>query len=214
VNDGVKKDATAWTIEAVTELPVKLTHASKNRGAYGTIYSPVALKLVDGVRAYTGYVTTEEGENVLVLEEFTGVIPANTGAVLWQPEAKDNVVVNLPITDEAGSVSEDNKLVGWVFTKANPDKTNGAYYSLGKKDDLMAFYNYTGANLSGFRARIAKNAQMMATKSLRMRFQETTAIEEIISILQNNEVYDLNGRRVMTPTKGLYIVNGKKVFIK
>ena len=213
VNDGVKKDATAWKIEAVTELPVKLTHASKNRGAYGTIYSPVALKLVDGVRAYTGYVTTEDGENVLVLEEFTGVIPANTGAVLWQPEATDNVVVNLPITDEAGSVSKDNKLVGWVFTQANPDMT-GAYYSLGKKDNLMAFYNYTGANLSGFRARIAKNAQMMATKSLRMRFQEATAIEEIISILQNNEVYDLNGRRVMTPAKGLYIVNGKKVFIK
>lgn len=212
-NDGIKKNATAWTIEAVTELPVKLTHASKNRGAYGTIYSPVALKLVDGVRAYTGYVTTEDGENVLVLEEFTGVIPANTGAVLWQPEATDNVVVNLPITDEAGSISEDNKLVGWVFTQVNPDKT-GAYYSLGKKDNLMAFYNYTGANLSGFRARIAKNAQMMATKSLRMRFQEATAIEEIISTLQNNEVYDLNGRRVMTPAKGLYIVNGKKVLIK
>jgi hypothetical protein len=214
VNDGVKKDATAWEIEAVTELPVKLTHASQNRGAYGTIYSPVALKLVDGVRAYTGYVTTEDGENVLVLEEFTGVIPANTGAVLWKSDATANVVVNFEITDEAGDVSEDNKLVGWVFTKANPDKTNGAYYSLGKKDDLMAFYNYTGANLSGFRARIAKNAQMMATKSLRMRFQEATAIEEIISILQNNEVYDLNGRRVMTPAKGLYIVNGKKVFIK
>ena len=210
---GNKKLAAAWTIEEVTELPVKLTHASKNRGAYGTIYSPVALELVDGVRAYTGYVTTEDGENVLVLEEFTGVVPANTGAVLWQPEAKDNVVVNLPITDEAGSVSEDNKLVGWVFTQVNPDMT-GAYYSLGKKDDLMAFYNYTGANLSGFRARIAKNEQMMATKSLRMRFQEATAIEEIISILQNNEVYDLNGRRVMTPAKGLYIVNGKKVFIK
>lgn len=208
-----KKLAAAWTIEEVTELPVKLTHASKNRGAYGTIYSPVALKLVDGVRAYTGYVTTEDGENVLVLEEFTGVIPANTGAVLWQPEATDNVVVNLPITEESGSVSEDNKLVGWVFTQVNPDK-NGAYYSLGKKDDLMAFYNYTGANLSGFRARIAKNAQMMATKSLRMRFQEVTAIEEIISTLQNNEVYDLNGRRVMTPAKGLYIVNGKKVLIK
>lgn len=214
VNDGVKKDATAWKIEAVTELPVKLTHASKNRGAYGTIYSPVALKLVDGVRAYTGYVTTEDGENVLVLEEFTGVVPANTGAVLWKSDATANVVVNFEITDEASDVSEDNKLVGWVFTKANPDKTNGAYYSLGKKDDLMAFYNYTGANLSGFRARIAKNAQMMATKSLRMRFQEATAIEEIISILQNNEVYDLNGRRVMTPAKGLYIVNGKKVFIK
>jgi hypothetical protein len=27
------------------------------------------------------------------------------------------------------------------------------------------------------------------------------------------EVYDLQGRQVTNPTKGLYIVNGKKVFI-
>ena len=30
----------------------------------------------------------------------------------------------------------------------------------------------------------------------------------------HNEVYDLSGRRVVQPTKGLYIVNGKKVIIK
>ena len=28
------------------------------------------------------------------------------------------------------------------------------------------------------------------------------------------KIYDLNGRRVMTPTKGVYIINGKKVVIK
>ena len=27
----------------------------------------------------------------------------------------------------------------------------------------------------------------------------------------NTEIYDLQGRRVINPTKGLYIVNGKKV---
>lgn len=30
----------------------------------------------------------------------------------------------------------------------------------------------------------------------------------------NSEVYNLNGQRVVNPTKGLYIVNGKKVAIK
>ena len=30
----------------------------------------------------------------------------------------------------------------------------------------------------------------------------------------NSEVYDLQGRKVAHPTKGLYIVNGKKVVIK
>ena len=30
----------------------------------------------------------------------------------------------------------------------------------------------------------------------------------------NSEVYDLQGRKVMNPAKGLYIVNGRKVIIK
>ena len=28
---------------------------------------------------------------------------------------------------------------------------------------------------------------------------------------QDNVIYDIQGRRVMNPTKGLYIVNGKKM---
>jgi hypothetical protein len=31
---------------------------------------------------------------------------------------------------------------------------------------------------------------------------------------QPSAIYDLQGRRVSNPTKGLYIVNGKKVIVK
>jgi hypothetical protein len=46
--------------------------------------------------------------------------------------------------------------------------------------------------------------------------QETTAIESVApkAVAKDNVYYDLQGRRVAQPTKGLYIVNGKKVFIK
>ena len=48
---------------------------------------------------------------------------------------------------------------------------------------------------------------------------EVTGISEatllnINEVIKNNNVYDLSGRRVAKPTKGLYIVNGKKVVIK
>ena len=45
---------------------------------------------------------------------------------------------------------------------------------------------------------------------------ETTGIDATLvnSEKVNSEVYDLQGRRVAQPTKGLYIVNGKKVVIK
>ena len=51
----------------------------------------------------------------------------------------------------------------------------------------------------------------------KMSADVVTAIREIGSGTNRqtkNEVFDLQGRKVMNPTKGLYIVNGKKVLVK
>lgn len=209
------EDADSWTIEKVTELPVKLTTAQNltEGGAYGTIWSPVALEIPEGITAYTGYVTSE---CELVLEAITGgVIPAETGVVLWDPSATETYTAYLTITDaEATGVSNDNKFVGWVMTKANPNTVDGDYYSLTKKNERMAFYRYVGTNLQGFRARIEKSDAPQGANALTIRFNTTTGIEEVLSAFQNGTAYDLSGRRVATPEKGLYIVNGRKVFIK
>ena len=47
-------------------------------------------------------------------------------------------------------------------------------------------------------------------------FGETTGVNEVRGQMEDvrGEYYDLQGRRVVNPTKGLYIVNGKKVVIK
>ena len=47
---------------------------------------------------------------------------------------------------------------------------------------------------------------------------ETTGIESLTPALSNSEgaqaVYDLQGRKVQNPKRGLYIINGKKVVVK
>lgn len=44
---------------------------------------------------------------------------------------------------------------------------------------------------------------------------ESTSIDQIeVGVSKDNLYYDLQGRLITTPTKGLYIVNGKKVIIK
>ena len=57
-----------------------------------------------------------------------------------------------------------------------------------------------------------------AQRSLSIRFDNgtTTDIEEIEneSVCEQNVYYDLQGRKVENPTNGIYIINGKKVFIK
>lgn len=48
-------------------------------------------------------------------------------------------------------------------------------------------------------------------------FGETTGINAVNGsefMVNDSEIYDLQGRRVAQPAKGLYIVNGKKVVIK
>ena len=54
-------------------------------------------------------------------------------------------------------------------------------------------------------------------RSLAITFDDdvTTGVTEIVnSKLSNSKYFDLQGRRVVAPQKGLYIVNGKKVVIK
>ena len=36
---------------------------------------------------------------------------------------------------------------------------------------------------------------------------------DIVTLRKNNKVYDLQGREVTAPGKGIYIVNGKKVVL-
>ena len=45
-------------------------------------------------------------------------------------------------------------------------------------------------------------------------FGDETAINSVKAEVQSSEVFDLQGRRVAQPTKGLYIMNEKKVMIK
>ncbi len=50
-----------------------------------------------------------------------------------------------------------------------------------------------------------------------LAFDETTNIKTTTNFTDctdSKEWYNLNGQRVAQPTKGLYIVNGKKVIIK
>ena len=42
-------------------------------------------------------------------------------------------------------------------------------------------------------------------------FHEITGVNIPVELIQSENAYDLQGRRVQTPDRGLYIINGKKV---
>ena len=54
------------------------------------------------------------------------------------------------------------------------------------------------------------------SRTISLAFDDATAIDnmQVVNEIANQAIYNLSGQRVAQPTKGLYIVNGKKVIIK
>ena len=92
------------------------------------------------------------------------------------------------------------------------------YYFLAGNKLYKTKSSGTANTMKGFRAYF-KVAGAMAANELSFEVSgETTSLRDEVTVHSSKfkvqSIYDLQGRRVAHPTKGLYIVNGKKVVIK
>ena len=111
-----------------------------------------------------------------------------------------------------GSVNESTTEVGdgYLYYKLANDSSKGIGFYWGATDG-GAFTN--GAN----KAYLALPASSLNTKmrGFSLSDDNATAIKAIDNVtISNNKVYDLTGREVKNPVKGIYIINGKKTIIK
>lgn len=101
--------------------------------------------------------------------------------------------------------SEKNR---YIFAIKTGDASSVGFYKLTKSHTLAAHKAYleTDTDVSGSNARVA----------LIFDDGEATGVKEVkgLKAETRGEYYDLMGRKVAQPTRGLYIVNGKKVVIK
>ena len=196
----------SWTIEKVTSLPVTITAAK-----YATFYAPVAVEVPEGVTAYTA--TVDAANNKVILNEVDGVIPANTGVVLYSETA---ATYNFTITDDVEAI-EGNALRG--SAAATYYTTAGTYYALGFVEGEVGFYrdefkNNRFQNNSHKAYLYVEGTQNTASYSFRFE-GGTTGIENVEVENEVEAIYDLTGRRVEAITApGIYIVGGKKVLVK
>ncbi|MBR6963285.1 MAG: hypothetical protein IKH86_06570 [Prevotella sp.] len=95
-------------------------------------------------------------------------------------------------------------------------KGSTSVYVLSKKSKGVGFYKWTGGKLGAGRVYLPVEANVEGANEFCAFFEDTTdAIQAIESAEQLvGPYYDLQGRRVEKPTKGVYIVNGQKVIIK
>lgn len=170
----------------------------------------------EGLKAYaaTGY-DSETGDVVL-----TRVMQAKAGMGLFL--SGDAGTYELT-TLESTTHNSLNMLKGTLET-TTVNATDGDYtnYKYTIVDDVAAFYPLAdNSTINAGKAYLQIPTSWLPAASeartIGLRFDDsaTTGIDENIGITdKDNAVYDLMGRKVKNPTKGLYIVNGKKVLVK
>ena len=237
-NNATEQDntwSTDWYIEPVAD-DVKAFHSrSIAKGYnYATLYLPYAATVPDGISAYTATVSNVEEEAtrryVDLQEVENGIIPARTAVVLYREgEAPALQEYKFGYTTDEGTAAVDNIFDGRVMTSAvGGDKENYCYYLLFRGTKGEAFYwmleeyneslgsGNTHIKCEGNKAYMVLPKQQNNASSYSFRFPgETTGVEEVKG--ENGKVegvYDLQGRKVENPSKGIYIVNGKKFLVK
>ena len=205
----------------IVELDSAPTEITITINQYGsaTYCSEYALDFsnVEGLKAYaaTGY---NVNTGVVTL---TRLQTAREGTGLFLKGKLGKYTV--PVLEATGDHSL-NMLVG-TLKETTVDSSDGAYanykYTINEGTSTPMFYQFAdGSSLSANKAYLQIPLawlQASASKSVEIRFDdgETTDIDEIEGENGDAEtIYDLQGRAVENPTKGIYIVDGKKVFIK
>lgn len=226
-NGTYKANNCDWTIEEVTWLPIPVSSTYR----FGTFFSPVNIALTDQyyskdarMKFYTGRL---DDEGYVVLDKVNDNIPANTPYVIELTSETNGYANNcqyLKIADSAPAIDASTyNLRGGLETIAKPTD-QGTIYTLqaawdANTDDHnsatdVAFRIYNGTNILGCRAYLPVSGTQ-PVKGLRFNEGTTTRIESLEAGQTHEiEVYDLSGRRVERAGKGLYIINGKKVYIK
>ena len=183
----------------------------------GTLVSTKALDF-SKVSGVTAYVATNANKGSVTFSEVSKV-PANTPLFLRADNAGK---YEIPALDGVSETIVTNLLKGsaTATTPLTSDEDT-KYYVFGVLNGEAGFYPVGTLTSAAGKAYLELTAEQAAAASrLALKFEDdskTTGIAEIENGKKfiKEGVYDLQGRKVGSQlTKDLYIVNGKKVFIK
>ena len=228
-NTGDLDSNSAWYIEPADETAVT-RDLTVSKYEWTSLHLGYAVTIPDAVTAY--YSTGVDGSDVELVEIADGVIPANTGVLINAPEGTyelkytttdvtyaDNALIgcNHDIYVEAANSytyyvlaigASDNAALCYIYKEVSFDENgnmtftenddNGTHFKLPAHKVYLPVENATNIRSFGFRV-----------------IDGTTGIDGVTDVEGTSQsIYDLSGRKLHEVTApGIYIVNGKKVFV-
>ena len=143
-------------------------------------------------------------------------IKAGVPYLIYVSDAVESPITFDNVTLEADTQPVTTDLAKFipVFDVTTLQNGNENILFLGANNTLLYPSTNSGA-MKGFRAYFEVTGEAKGARAMVKIDNSQTGVKTILSEnLQNEQVYDLQGRSVSHPAKGLYIVNGKKVIIK
>ena len=232
------ENASLWSIDEVTDIS-QVVHNVTMSAKFSSVMLGYNATVPAGVKAYIatgisgGYVTLEK---IADGDGDDNVIPANTPVILYRTDDETSKVFTY--SEETPVIVDGESLLGGsLFMKYVECEDGKDYYKLMLKDGEAKMYwmfkefnangESTGANDEGGHIKCSANKIYMALPNnsgsnpvtmFGMRFidDSATGVDGVKG--ESGEVkaiYDLQGRKLTEITEpGMYIVDGKKVYVK
>ena len=193
-------------------------HRELASGKYGTIMLPFSPD-AESLENFAFYSLTSAENDMLIFDEVESP-QANTPYLFSLREGKSAIQITGGETTISSVITNPEEVNGWQMigsftnqTIATSEDADNYYYAYTSADNQLHKVTKT-LNVKPYRAYFVTDTVNPTQLAVRTRNGETTLIDAAeVEDFATGTYYDLSGRRVENPTKGLYIVNGKKVIL-
>lgn len=207
----IGSSSTSYTLSNLSTMYFRPATVSITIGStgWGTYCSKYILDFSGtGLTPYKA--TFNDSEGTVSLSAISLAIPAESGLVL----SGDAGTYAIP-TNVAASALSNNSLSGTLTALTTTEAYT--YYALTQIDNKVGFAKVsTGVEIPANKAYYQTSASNAPTRYVVDEEDISTGLMTIEQVenTANELLYDLQGRRVTHPQKGIYICNGKKLYIK
>ncbi len=192
-------------------LDNEATNRTFTPGQYSTVCLPFALTAEEAAAAGTFYELSTCDGTTVKFTEVSGATAAYTPYVFKAASADPFAALDKSCVYPVVSCTATVGSATFTGVLKDGKAPNGVY---GFQSDKFVKTTSDDVSIKAFRAYLTVAAG--ANELTAVFGNESTGIRNLTPAVSQGEkvVYDLQGRRVAQPTKGLYIINGRKVVLK
>lgn len=183
---------------------------------YASYCSLFALDLTP-TEDYEAWAVTATSGDAVTFTKIPGKVPANTPFILYNSsKAGESVSVPVIDDDDAGIATVAGNMLRGTISPTYVSTVNGDYTNFGLSGGNFLKINDGVVKANKAYLPVLTSALPSDARLTIIFNDETTGVYEVRSKVEDIRApyYDLQGRKVSQPRKGLYIVNGKKTLIK